>query len=76
MRHWFITFMAAWLPTLMASTASGRLIAYWPFDDGHSFYIIFNLAVGGWFDKPNYPPADMEPKRLLVDYVRIYEPVK
>ena len=48
--------------------------AYWPFDDGHSFYIILNLAVGGWFDKPNFPPADMKPKRLLVDYVRVYGP--
>lgn len=45
--------------------------AYWPFDR-HPFFIILNLAVGGWFDTPYLPPEDMEPQRLLVDYVRVY----
>ena len=46
--------------------------AYWPFDHGHPFFLILNLAVGGWFDKPHMPPDDLEPQRLLVDYVRVY----
>ena len=46
--------------------------AYWPFDEGHTFFIILNLAVGGWFDPDYPPPPDMEPQRLLVDYVRVY----
>ena len=44
----------------------------WPFDHGHSFYLILNLAVGGWFDRPHLPSDDMSPQRLYVDYVRVY----
>jgi beta-glucanase (GH16 family) len=47
--------------------------AYWPFDQ-HRFFLILNLAVGGWFDSPHLPPEDMQPQRLLVDYVRVYRP--
>jgi beta-glucanase (GH16 family) len=46
--------------------------AYWPFDHGHPFYLILNLAVGGWFDPGHPPPDDMAPQRLLVDWVRVY----
>lgn len=46
--------------------------SFWPFDHGHPFFIILNLAVGGWFDKDHPPPADMSPSRLEVDYVRVY----
>jgi beta-glucanase (GH16 family) len=46
--------------------------AYWPFDRGHPFYLILNLAVGGWFDPGHPPPEDMSPQRLLVDWVRVY----
>lgn len=46
--------------------------AYWPFDHGHPFFLILNLAVGGWFDAPHLPPEDMEPQRFLVDYVRVF----
>jgi beta-glucanase (GH16 family) len=46
--------------------------AYWPFDKGHAFFVILNLAVGGWFDDPHMPPDDLEPQRLLVDYVRVF----
>jgi len=46
--------------------------AYWPFDEGHSFFMILNLAVGGWFDQGYPPPDDMSPQRLYVDYVRVY----
>ena len=48
---------------------------YWPFDQGQSFFIILNLAVGGWFDDPHMPPENMEPQQLLVDYVRVYREV-
>jgi beta-glucanase (GH16 family) len=46
--------------------------AYWPFDRDRPFFLILNLAVGGWFDTPYLPPEDMQPQRLLVDYVRVY----
>jgi beta-glucanase (GH16 family) len=49
--------------------------AFWPFDEGHSFFIILNLAVGGWFDTPHLPPEEMSPQRLYVDYVRVYRRV-
>jgi beta-glucanase (GH16 family) len=47
-------------------------LAYWPFDRGRPFFLILNLAVGGWFDSPHMPPENLEPQRLLVDYVRVY----
>ncbi len=45
--------------------------AYWPFDGGHAFFVILNLAVGGWFDQRHPPLEDMTPQRLLVDWVRV-----
>ncbi len=50
--------------------------AYWPFDHGHSFFLLLNLAVGGWFDKPHLPPEGMAPQRLYVAYVRVYRPAE
>lgn len=49
----------------------GEESAYWPFDEGHSFFIVLNLAVGGWFDAPHLPPEELSPQRLYVDYVRV-----
>ncbi|MGD2135317.1 MAG: glycoside hydrolase family 16 protein [Gemmatimonadales bacterium] len=46
--------------------------AYWPFDGDQPFFLILNLAVGGLFDAPYLPPDNMDPQRLLVDYVRVY----
>ncbi|ROR23878.1 Ig-like protein group 2 [Mobilisporobacter senegalensis] len=43
-----------------------------PFDQ--EFYIIMNLAVGGWFDGGITPnPSDL-PGKMQVDYVRVYKP--
>lgn len=56
----------------MVNRPAGVEPAYWPFDRGQPFFIILNLAVGGWFDNPHLPPEDLEPQRLLVDYVRVY----
>lgn len=43
-----------------------------PFDQ--EFYIIMNLAVGGWFDGGITPnPGDI-PATMQVDYVRVYKP--
>jgi beta-glucanase (GH16 family) len=58
-----------------AEPTSGEEPAYWPFDEGHTFYLILNLAVGGWFDEPHLPPEDLTPQRLYVDYVRGYRSV-
>ena len=60
------------IPFLGAAKTPGEDPAYWPFDEGHSFFLILNLAVGGWFDSPYLPPDNMAPQRLYVDYVRVY----
>jgi len=55
--------------TLFRTTTPAQLPGKWVFD--HPFFVILNLAVGGnW---PGPPDASTEfPKRMLVDYVRIY----
>jgi beta-glucanase (GH16 family) len=46
--------------------------AHWAFD--HPFFIIFDLAVGGaWPGNPD--ETTTFPQQMLVDYVRVYEPV-
>jgi len=60
------------VPFQVVERPSGVDSAYWPFDRGQPFFIILNLAVGGWFDTPYLPPENMQPQRLLVDYVRVY----
>jgi beta-glucanase (GH16 family) len=62
-------------PFMGVDRPTGGDPAYWPFDQGQPFFIILNLAVGGWFDPGYPPPDDMEPQRLLIDYVRVYEQV-
>lgn len=42
-----------------------------PFDK--DFYLIMNLAVGGWFDGGILPGADFSSAEMLVDYVRVYK---
>lgn len=42
-----------------------------PFDQ--EFYIIMNLAVGGWFDGGVTPNPEDLPASMLVDYVRVYK---
>lgn len=42
-----------------------------PFDK--PFYFLFNLAVGGAYDRGRVPPADFESADMIVDYLRIYE---
>lgn len=43
-----------------------------PFDQ--DFYIIMNLAVGGWFDGGVTPNEGDIPATMQVDYVRVYKP--
>ncbi len=46
--------------------------AHWAFD--HPFFIILNLAVGGaWPGNPD--ETTTFPQQMLVDYVRVYQPV-
>jgi beta-glucanase (GH16 family) len=68
--RWFVD----GVPYQTVEKTPGEDPAYWPFDEGHAFYIILNLAVGGWFDTPHAPPEDLAPQRLHVDYVRVYRP--
>lgn len=42
-----------------------------PFDQ--EFYIIMNLAVGGWFDSGLLPDVNDFPATMQVDYVRVYQ---
>jgi beta-glucanase (GH16 family) len=44
---------------------------HWPFE-GHNFFIILNLAVGGnW---PGYPDGSTQfPQQYIIDYVRVFE---
>ncbi len=42
-----------------------------PFDQ--EFFIIMNLAVGGWFDGGIVPDPDIFPTTMQVDYVRVYQ---
>ncbi|MBR1930005.1 MAG: Ig-like domain-containing protein [Lachnospiraceae bacterium] len=42
-----------------------------PFDQ--DFYIVMNLAVGGWFDDDILPESDFTSAEMLVDYVRVYK---
>ena len=51
------------------TTASSSKTA--PFDK--EFYIIMNLAVGGWFDNGITPKAGDIPATMQVDYVRVYK---
>jgi beta-glucanase (GH16 family) len=66
--RWFVD----GVPFQTIEKPTGEDPVYWPFDEGHAFYVILNLAVGGWFDTPHLPPDDMAPQRLYVDYVRVY----
>ena len=52
--------------TVTASSISPRS---WPFDQ--NFYIILNLAVGGWFGG-NPDGTTVFPQTMEVDYVRVY----
>ena len=59
----YATFTRASLSSLPGAT--------WPFDEGQSFFIILNLAVGG--DWPGPPDANTPfPSEFLIDYVRVY----
>ena len=44
---------------------------YAPFDQ--EFYIIMNLAAGGWFDGGLTPSAESIPSEMQVEYVRVYQ---
>ena len=78
------TFAVEWAPLQVRWYVDGNLVhtiskpadidyAYWPFDHGHPYFVILNLALGGWFDEGHPPPDDLEPQRLLVDYVRVFQ---
>ncbi|MCL1947476.1 MAG: family 16 glycosylhydrolase [Chitinivibrionia bacterium] len=45
---------------------------YSPFD--RDFFIIMNLAVGGWFDPDAPLNPDNFPATMQIDYVRVYKP--
>lgn len=46
--------------------------ASWPFDNGQTFFLIANLAIGG--DWPGAPDATTTfPQEMLVDYIRVFK---
>jgi hypothetical protein len=44
---------------------------WWPFDK--TFYVIFNLAIGGDWGGARGVDPNVWPQRMLVDYVRVYQ---
>jgi hypothetical protein len=78
----FHTFALEWEPNVIRWYVDGLLYKTvtpadqqltgktWVFD--HSFFIILNVAVGGYW--PLYPDATtVFPQQMLVDYVRVYQ---
>jgi hypothetical protein len=77
----FHTFAVEWEPNVLRWYVDGLLYkkitpenlpagTSWVFD--HSFFIILNVAVGGFW--PLYPDAtSVFPQQMLVDYVRVYQ---
>lgn len=46
--------------------------ASWPFDNGQTFFLVVNMAVGG--DWPGPPDASTTfPQEMLVDYIRVFK---
>lgn len=76
----FHVFAMEWEPEVMRFYVDGQLYGtktpsdlptgkHWVFD--HPFFLILNLAVGG--DMPSNPDrSTIFPRRMLVDYVRVY----
>ncbi|WP_233254374.1 peptidoglycan-binding protein [Salipaludibacillus keqinensis] len=52
-------------------SAADRENPYAPFDQ--DFYVIMNLALGGWFDGGREPDVEDLPVSMQVDYVRVYK---
>src|SRR5258708_3918275 len=77
----FHTFAVEWEPNVMRFYVDGLLYKTrtpsdlpagkaWVFD--HPFFIILNVAVGGYW--PGYPDTTtVFPQQMLVDYVRVYQ---
>src|SRR6266481_4811892 len=77
----FHTFAVEWEPNVVRFYVDGLLYktrtpadlpagTSWVFD--HPFFIILNVAVGGfWPGNPD--PTTVFPKQMLVDYVRVYQ---
>jgi beta-glucanase (GH16 family) len=77
----FHTFAVEWEPNVMRFYVDGLLYKTitpatlpagksWVFD--HPFFVILNVAVGGYW--PLYPDAtSVFPQQMLVDYVRVYQ---
>lgn len=57
--------------TLTRASIAGLPGTVWPFDNGQSFYLILNIAVGGnW---PGSPDSSTQfPATMRVDYIRLY----
>lgn len=52
------------------SVSPEDLTGDWVYD--HPFFIILNLAIGGWF--AGNPTADTSfPQTMLIDYVKVYQ---
>jgi len=78
----FHTYAVEWQPNVIRWYVDGTLYqtrtpadlppdAQWVFD--HPFFIIMNLAVGGYW--PGYPDGSTQfPQQMIVDYVRVYQP--
>lgn len=63
-KHPYVTYTPDSLKTLSGAS--------WPFDNGQSFFLIVDLAIGG--DWPGPPDATTTfPQEMLVDYIRVFK---
>jgi len=78
----FHTYSLVWEPGMLSMFVDGQRyfsyfddgvgIGQWPFD--HTFHVILNLAVGGYWGRDGGPPdITAFPQRMEVDFVRAYE---
>jgi beta-glucanase (GH16 family) len=67
-----ITWLVDGNPVMVVERPAPPEPVFWPYDRDEPYFLIFNLAVGGHFDAPHMPPADMQPQHLMVDWVRVY----
>jgi hypothetical protein len=77
----FHIYALEWTPDRIDVFVDGRLYFtsenphwgddWWPFDK--NFYVILNLAVGGDWGGAQGVDPNIWPRRMLVDYVRVYE---
>ncbi len=73
--EWYPGVLYWYVDSTLYATYTSNNTGYqqWPFDE--PFYILVNLAIGGWGTNYGQYPMDNSnfPQQMLVDYVRVYQ---